>query len=332
MTVAILGSGALVGLPAASASAAGSPHARGPAPITVVGHRGAPAYAPENTLPSVDEAARLGFRWVENDVQRTKDGELVVLHDTTLTRTTDVEQVFPDRAPWNVRDFTAAEIARLDAGTWYDPSFAGTRVPTLEQYLSRISRTHQSLILELKSPDLYPGIEAETLARLRDSGWLDRAHVRNRLVVQSFDAKSIKEVHKQRPDVKTGFLGTPAQARLPEYARFADQINPSHTTIDADWVAAAHALKGPHDKPLEVFTWTVDTPADTVAAADKGVDGIISNAPDVVRGALGGDGLGGAPREVPGGAPGEAPAGALDGAFDEALDEAVADAASVPVG
>ncbi|NED86929.1 glycerophosphodiester phosphodiesterase, partial [Streptomyces sp. SID11233] len=57
--------------------------------------------------------------------------------------------------------------------------------------------------------------------------------------------------------------------------------------IGADWVAAAHALKGPHDKPLEVFTWTVDTPADTVTAADKGVDGIISNAPDVVRGALG---------------------------------------------
>ncbi|NED81407.1 glycerophosphodiester phosphodiesterase, partial [Streptomyces sp. SID11233] len=89
--------------------------------ITVVGHRGAPAYAPENTLPSVDKAAELGFRWVENDVQRTKDGELIVLHDTTLTRTTDVEQVFPDRAPWNVRDFTAAEIARLDAGSWYNP-------------------------------------------------------------------------------------------------------------------------------------------------------------------------------------------------------------------
>lgn len=286
VTVAILGSGALVGLPAVSASAADSAHS--PAGITVVGHRGAPAYAPENTLPSVEKAAELGFRWVENDVQRTKDGELIVLHDTTLTRTTDVEQVFPDRAPWNVRDFTAAEIARLDAGTWYDPSFAGTRIPTLKEYLHEITQTHQNLILELKSPDLYPGIEAETLAELRNSGWLDRGHVRHRLVVQSFDAKSIKEVHKQRPDVKTGFLGTPTQAQLPEYARFADQINPSHTTIGADWVAAAHALKGPHDKALEVFTWTVDTPNDTVVAADKGVDGIISNAPDVVRDALGG--------------------------------------------
>jgi glycerophosphoryl diester phosphodiesterase len=287
VTVAILGSGALVGLPATTAAAADSAHS--PADITVVGHRGAPAYAPENTLPSVDKAARLGFRWVENDVQRTKDGVLVVLHDTTLTRTTDVEQVFPDRAPWNVRDFTAAEIARLDAGSWYDPAFAGTRIPTLKQYLDKITRTRQNLILELKSPDLYPGIEAQTLGQLREQGWLDRRHVRNRLVVQSFDAKSIKEVHKQRPDVKTGFLGTPTEAQLPEYARFADQINPSHTTIGADWVAAAHALKGPHKKPLEVFTWTVDTPADTVVAANKGVDGIISNAPDVVRGALGGD-------------------------------------------
>ncbi|NED88126.1 glycerophosphodiester phosphodiesterase, partial [Streptomyces sp. SID11233] len=107
--------------------------------------------------------------------------------------------------------------------SWYNPAFAGTRVPTLKQYLNEITRTHQNLILELKSPDLYPGIEAETLAALRNSGWLDRGHVRHRLVVQSFDAKSIKEVHKQRPDVKTGFLGTPTQAQLPEYARFADQ-------------------------------------------------------------------------------------------------------------
>ncbi|NED08346.1 glycerophosphodiester phosphodiesterase, partial [Streptomyces sp. SID6648] len=84
-------------------------------------------------------------------------------HDESLARTTDVEEVFPDRSPWKVKDFTAAEIARLDAGSWFGPEYAGARVPTLEQYLNRLDRNHQKLLLELKSPGLYPGIEQQTL-------------------------------------------------------------------------------------------------------------------------------------------------------------------------
>lgn len=286
VAVALVGAGALIGLPATSAAADTVLRDRSSQDVTVVAHRGASKQAPENTLAAVDRAAELGFRWVENDVQRTKDGKLVVLHDTTLTRTTDVEQVFPDRAPWNVRDFTAAEIARLDAGGWFGKGFEGARIPTLDQYMRRVTRNHQSLILELKSPDLYPGIERQTLDALRRDGWLDRSHVRDRLVVQSFDAASVRTVHEQRPDVKTGYLGTPQIKELPEYAKFADQINSSHVTIDGDYVSAVHALKGPHAKPLEVFTWTVDTADDTRRAVGYGVDGVITNAPDVVRGAL----------------------------------------------
>lgn len=117
-TAALLG-GAVLILP--------SPHARAGSQSTgpvIVSHRGASAYAPENTLAAIDKAAAMGFPWVENDVQRTKDGELVVLHDATLARTTDVERVYPHRSPWKVKDFTAAEIARLDAGSWFSP---GTR-------------------------------------------------------------------------------------------------------------------------------------------------------------------------------------------------------------
>jgi glycerophosphoryl diester phosphodiesterase len=89
------------------------------APPTTVAHRGASAYAPENTLAAVDKADALGIEWVENDVQRTKDGELVIMHDTTLDRTTNVEKVFPRRSPWKVSDFTAAEIRKLDAVSWF---------------------------------------------------------------------------------------------------------------------------------------------------------------------------------------------------------------------
>lgn len=252
------------------------------APV-VFAHRGASAYAPENTLAAVDRADRLGFDWVENDVQLTRDGVLVVIHDTDLKRTTDVEDVFPGRAPWAVKDFTAAEIARLDAGSWFGARYAGIRIPTLTQYLDRIGCNHQKLLLEIKSPELYPGIEKETLRVLRRAGWLDRDHVRNRLVIQSFDAGSLKKVHQRRPDVITGFLGTPAIARLRSYAAFTDQINPSYTSIGADYVAAVHALKGAHGKKLRVNTWTVNDAGTAVKVNRLGVDGIITNTPDVVR-------------------------------------------------
>ncbi|MFF8033849.1 MULTISPECIES: glycerophosphodiester phosphodiesterase [unclassified Streptomyces] len=279
---ALLGTAALL-FPLSPARAADS----GARPV-VVAHRGASAYAPENTLAAVDKAAALGIDWVENDVQRTKDGELVVLHDDSLRRTTDVEEVFPGRAPWTVRDFTAAEIARLDAGSWFGPAYAGARVPTLEQFVRRVERHGQKLLLEIKHPQLYPGVERQILKVLGNGGWLDRRHVKHRLIVQSFGADSVRAVHDLEPAVKTGFLGTPPVADLPSYAAFADQVNPAHGSLSAGYVAAVHALDGPHRKPLEVFTWTVNDADAARRVAGFGVDGIITNTPDVVRDAVGG--------------------------------------------
>lgn len=254
----------------------------------VYAHRGASAYAPENTLEAIDLAMAMGFDWVENDVQRTKDGELVVIHDDTLARTTDVEEVFPGRKPWKVKDFTAAEIARLDAGSWFGPDFAGARVPTLRDYLDRVRRNRQRLLLEIKKPELYPGIEEQTLRVLDEAGWLDENHVARRLVVQSFSADSVRIVHGLRPDLVTAFLGTPTLADLPRYAQFTDRINPWYTTISGDWVAAVHELVGAHGKAMEVDAWIVDDAATARKLQDMGVDGIITNKPDVVREAVGG--------------------------------------------
>ncbi|MER5844231.1 MULTISPECIES: glycerophosphodiester phosphodiesterase [Streptomyces] len=279
-TTALLGTAALALFPARAAD--------GDTPPLVVAHRGASGYAPENTLPAADRAAELGVDWVENDVQRTRDGELVVLHDDSLARTTDVEEVFPGRSPWKVRDFTAAEIARLDAGSWFGPAFAGTRVPTLEQFLRRLERHDQNLLLEIKNPRLYPGIEGETLQALDNEGWLDRAHLRNRLVVQSFSADSVRTVHELEPAVRTGFIGKPPVKDLPVYADFADRINSPHAALSSGYVAVAQSFRGPHGKPLKVLAWTVDDAAAARRAAGLGVDGIVSNKPDVVREAVGG--------------------------------------------
>ncbi|MGX1561362.1 glycerophosphodiester phosphodiesterase [Streptomyces sp. NPDC055506] len=281
-TTALLGTAALL----VPVSPAGAADAEG-APL-VIAHRGASAYAPENTLAAVDKAAELGIPWVENDVQQTRDGELVVVHDDNLRRTTDVEEVFPGRAPWKVKDFTAAEIARLDAGSWFGPAYAGARVPTLEQFVDRLERHHQKLLLEIKNPELYPGIERRTLKVLSNEGWLDKSHLAGRLIVQSFSADSVRTVHELKPGVKTGFLGTPPVSELSSYAGFADQINPSYGSISTAYVSAVQGFDGPHGTPMEVFTWTVDDATTAKRVARYGVDGIITNKPDVVREAVGG--------------------------------------------
>ncbi|WP_078856836.1 glycerophosphodiester phosphodiesterase family protein [Streptomyces sp. NBRC 109706] len=268
---------------APASTAAASPRGQGP---LIVAHRGASGHAPENTLAAADAAAELDTAWVETDVQRTRDGELILLHDTTLNRTTDVEEVFPDRAPWRVSDFTLAEIDRLDAGSWFGPDFAGEGVPTLAEFLDRLSANDQRLLLELKSPDDYPGIEEEILAELGERGWLDEWYPGQRLVLQSFDAASVRTVHELAPRVETGFLGTPPVAEIADYAEFADQINPRHADLTAAYVESVQAVRGPHGRPLKVYTWTVNDGALATRVAELGVDGIISDVPEVVRAAL----------------------------------------------
>ncbi|MDA0567620.1 glycerophosphodiester phosphodiesterase [Streptomonospora sp. S1-112] len=290
MALALVGSGgAAVAVAQPAPSAPPARPATGPAAdpardtrvpaVLDVAHRGASAYAPENTLAAIDAAHELDATTVEIDVQRTRDGELVVIHDTTLTRTTDAEEVFPGRASYAVADFTLAELRRLDAGSWFSAEFAGERVPTFEEALDRLSRHRLNLLLEVKSPDLYPGIEADIADTLADHpSWLKPRPEWKwpRLVVQSFDWESVARSHDLLPDVPHGLLGLVPAEDVDDYT-WADQINPNHTVIDADYVERVHAAG------LEVHTYTVNDPDDMRAAIAAGVDGIISDRPDVAR-------------------------------------------------
>lgn len=252
----------------------GPPTAAVASPL-VIAHRGASRQAPENTLAAVDAAHRAGLTWVENDVRRTRDGQLVVVHDATLRRTTDAPRALPGRAPWRVADLTAAEIARLDAGSWFAARFAGERVPTLDRYLRRLDRNHQSLLLELKSPAAYPGIEAQTLHLLRAEGWLDRAHLR-RLIVQSFCARCVGTVHRLAPRLRTAVLGAPAPRDAARYARFTDGINPPMDRLTPRWTAAVHRLRGAHGDPLRICGWGPEAAPGAVAATVRGIDGVVA--------------------------------------------------------
>lgn len=280
-------SGTVLALSALPLSAATAGHAGAVRPaVLAIGHRGAPTHAPENTLASIDAAHRLGVTWVENDVQRTKDGTLVVIHDATLTRTTDARERFPRRSPWKVADFTLADIERLDAGGWYGRRFAGERVPTLDAYLRRLDRNGQSLLLEIKNPELYPGIVPQLAARLRADGWLDRAHRHGRLMVQSFDADAVRDFHRRSPGTVTGLLGNPAGRALTADAAFLDTVNPEASHVTKAYAAAVHAVLGDHGAPLRLYPWTVDDPARAAALAGMGADGVISDRAADVRPAL----------------------------------------------
>ena len=257
----------------------------------VIGHRGAAGLAPENTLEAVDQADRAGIDWVEVDVQRSRDGVLVVMHDQDLARTTDAESVFPNRAPWKVGDFTAAELGRLRAGAsaqWKGSGYESARIPTLGQLLDRLDHNDQSLVLEVKWPGNFPGVTQDILNVLDRKGWLDAHHVKNRLYMISFLAAALKDIHTRRPDIKLGICDEKAStAKLASYAGFVDVINPEHRATTADFVRRAHALKGPHGKPLKVWPWTVNTPTQAYRLRDLSVDGFTSDVPDSMKKALG---------------------------------------------
>ncbi|GAA2107475.1 glycerophosphodiester phosphodiesterase [Actinomadura alba] len=246
--------------------------------VDVIAHRGSSGAAPENTLTAVRLAIAHRTDVVENDIQRTRDGELVIVHDTTLTRTTDVEQVFPERAPWNVRDFTLAEIKQLDAGSWFAPEFAGERVPTLAEWVNAVGR-RAGMLLEPKSPELYPGIETDLDKELRSLPAFNRALMAGRVVVQSFDHVWLRAYKDLAPDVPVGLLysNKPTEAAIAAAATWAQQVNPSLGAIDQATVEQVHA----HD--MEIHVWTVNTGTAMYRAIDWQVDGIITDYPQVLR-------------------------------------------------
>ena len=183
----------------------------------VIAHRGASAYAPEHTLAAYHLALEQGADFVEQDLQISKDGVLVCLHDLTLERTTDVEDVFPERASmvngrktWHVSDFTIAELKRLDAGSWFSGKYAGVRIPTFQEAIDLV-RGKAGLYPETKGPEVYGsrGFDMESLlvAALKTNG-LDApgADPKTPVIVQSFSAESLQKLRKLGSDLPLVFL------------------------------------------------------------------------------------------------------------------------------
>ena len=143
------------------------PDARTPAagPL-IAAHRGASKYAPENTMAAFRLAETMGANFIELDVRATRDGRLIALHDETVDRTTN--------GKGRAGELTFGEIRRLDAGGWFSPAFRGERIPSLEEVLDRFGGGI-GLILELKQPSAYPGIEQALARLLTERDWTGRS-------------------------------------------------------------------------------------------------------------------------------------------------------------
>jgi glycerophosphoryl diester phosphodiesterase len=252
--------------------------------MIVIGHRGASGYAPEHTLASYDLALRLGADYLEQDLQMTKDGVLVVLHDDTLDRTTG------GSCSGRVIDRTLEEVQRCDAGSWFNsahpeharPEYVGLRIPTLEEVLARYVEG-ASFYIETKNPEDAPGMEEALIALLDQFGLREPARAEWRVLIQSFSESSLRKIHAMDPTLPLIQLvrarwatAETIRARLPEIREYAVGIGPSWRDADARLVEAARS------HCLEVHPYTVNDPARMQQLTDMGVSGMFTDVPDVL--------------------------------------------------
>ncbi len=271
----------------------------------LIAHRGASSYAPEHTLDAYRLALAQGADFVEQDLAVSRDGVLVCIHDLTLERTTNVEEVFPDRfvqdtsggataRRWPVHDFTVAEIKRLDAGAWFDQKFAGARVPTFQEAVDLV-RGKAGLYPELKDPEFYRtrGVSPEKLlatALTSNSLVKDSA---TPVIVQSFDDTTLKHLARDLAGVPRVFLvearaidRVDSAEKLREIATWATGLGPNKAIVEM----RPELVKWAHAAGLTVTPWTFRSSntgtypsvKDEMAKFlyDYGVDAVFTDNPD----------------------------------------------------
>ncbi|MGG3562701.1 glycerophosphodiester phosphodiesterase family protein [Neobacillus rhizosphaerae] len=258
--------------------------------VAVIAHRGASAYGPEHTLAAYKQAMTMKADYVEFDLQMTKDGHLIAMHDETLARTTNAKELYPDRAPWQVKDFTLEEISRLDAGSWFNKAYPdkakteyiGQHVPTLEEAIEFVKQHGNGkvgLYMETKAPSVYPGMEEKLIEILKKTNVLDD----EKLFLESFSEESLRKLKKLVPEVKLVQLYTAKMLSgkdvYQEFKRISDYaagVGPSKELVVPKFMEAAH------QNQLLVHPWTVNSQDDMVSLLSLGVDGEFTNNTDLL--------------------------------------------------
>lgn len=264
--------------------------AQRPRPVLNIAHAGASSLAPQNTLAAGQKALQIGADLWGVDTRLTKDGVFVLMHDGTLDRTTNVEEVFPERAPWRVDEFTVSELKLLDAGSWFvatDPfdqielgqvlqadlcSYEGERVPTLKEALE-FTRDHDWRIdIEVKTTDNIPDVViAQKLVTL-----VVGTGTKARVLVSSFDHQLLAEIKRLDPEIPVAALVIVAPWDPVSYLEElqADVYAPSPVGFTSSLVARLGALGfGVH-----LWTYNAEDQLEHFAVME-GVSGIYTDFP-----------------------------------------------------
>lgn len=245
--------------------------------ILNVSHRGASGHAPEHTLVSYKMGEQMHGDYIEVDLQMTKDGQLIAMHDEKVDRTTD--------GTGYVKDFTLKEVKELDAGSWFnekypkyaDSKYKGLEVPTLEEVFQKFGK-NASYYIETKSPEIYPGMEKELL-RLVNEYRIDK----DKLLVQSFSQQSLQIMHDLDPTVNLVQLisyrsyAEITDEQIDAIKEYAVGVGPNHTYLNEEYVQKVV------NSGLEIHPYTVNDKERMKQLIDWGVTGMFTNFPDLLH-------------------------------------------------
>lgn len=233
----------------------------------VIGHRGAKAYAPENTLSSIHAAADLGCEWVEVDVKLSKDSEAIIFHDEELERCTGVNGF--------VKDFTLAELREMDAGSWYGESFLGEKIPTLEELLNTVLERGMGVNLEIKP---CPGREKETAEVMLDVAtriWPDDLPPP---LISSFQNVSLETAMDMMEEWPRGFL---MDEHLENWQELAQYLNAATININGNTVTR-NQIEEYMEYQKPILAYTINDQMKAKELVRWGVDAVFSDNPDTI--------------------------------------------------
>ena len=244
---------------------------------TVMAHRGLSADAPENTLYAFSDAISVGADFIELDVQQTRDGVLVVMHDSNLKRTTGVNK--------DIWDVDYADIQNLDAGSWFDPAYANARIPTLEETLQFVDKRAR-LNIEIKPTKHGSDTLEQDVAEL-----ITRYQYTDACYVTSFSYGSLKKVKEANPEIRTGYLMSVAYGQFYSL-KYADAFSLNKVFVTSQVVNAAH------QQGKQIFAWTVNSMSEVRSLCNLHVDSIITDDPVMVQNVISRDSTGETLRSV----------------------------------
>ncbi len=234
--------------------------------MLIIAHRGASAVAPENTLAAFREAVRVGADLIEMDLRFSRDEEVMVFHDHSLSRTTD--------GTGRMEDFSRAELRQLDAGSWFSSRYRGEPVPTLEEVIKLLQPHRTGLYLELKIDPGREEIRGRLVKTIHD---ILRLHsFRQRAFLASFDREVLKISQELDPDLSTGLI-----FREPDTWRelLADKFS-GVDIVCARWdIINSSLVRQAREENKRVFAWTIKSETELRAVASLGVDGLAANDP-----------------------------------------------------